>query len=67
MKKFLIIISVITVLAVIIFCIYSFKYQKQKSPEIEQKVIEWYIENNKAPYKNFGSYEEYLENNKIGE
>lgn len=65
MKKFLIIISVITVSAVIIFCIYSFNYQKQKSPEIEQKVIEWYIDNNKSPYKEYESFEEYVQTQKL--
>lgn len=26
----------------------------------QEKVIRWYIENKKAPYKQYGSYEEYL-------
>ena len=28
--------------------------------ETQEKVIRWYIENKKAPYKQYSSYEEYL-------
>lgn len=55
------------ILLAILFVVIPAVYYAKHSVDVEstnRKVIEWYIENDKKPYNQYASYEEYLEDNR---
>lgn len=54
------------ILLAILFVVIPAIYYAKHSVDVEstsRKVVEWYIENGKEPYRQYSSYEEYLEDN----
>lgn len=46
---------------IIIFTPHIINHTNNLTEATQEKVIRWYIENNKAPYKEYDTYEDYVQ------
>ena len=61
------ILAIIIILLIIILTPVIISKSTAAAEATQEKVIRWYIENHKAPYKQYSTYEEYLADQNKGE
>ena len=58
------ILAIILIMLIIVLTPVIIKHTTATTEATQEKVIRWYIENKKAPYKQYSTYEEYLADQK---